>query len=185
MGVIGKDFKYKLVKGFFSKETTKLLCGYSKIRHTLERSLDPILQGQTDLMETMYYGDPATETTMMMSKKNMEEITGKKLLPTYTFWRMYTQFSELKKHKDRPSCEISVTINLGSDGTKWPIYMDGTPVELEPGDGVVYLGCELEHYREEFQGDWCSQVFMHYVDAEGPYKEFYLDKRFCLGAPFC
>ena len=31
---------------------------------------------------------------------------------------------ELKRHKDRPSCEISTTLNLGGD--PWPIFIDGT-----------------------------------------------------------
>lgn len=72
---------------------------------------------------------------------------------------MYTYNSELTPHKDRPSCEISVTIMFGSDGTKWPIYMKDTPVELSPGDACIYLGCEIEHYRKHFTGDWHAQAF--------------------------
>ena len=75
----------------------------------------------------------------------------------------------LKRHKDRPSCEISTTINLG--GEPWPIFIDstgadnviderknihksgapeGTEVLLEVGDMLVYSGCELEHWRKPF-----------------------------------
>ena len=107
--------------------------------------------------------------------------TGLELLPTYAFWRMYTLNADLKKHKDRPSCEISVTIMIGSDGTIWPIYMDGAELNLGPGDAAIYLGCEIEHWREEFKGDWQAQTFLHYVDKNGPNKEWVKDKRLMYG----
>ena len=111
----------------------------------------------------------------------MEKETGLLLLPTYSFWRMYTKFSDLKKHVDRPACEISVTVHTGSDGTSWPIFMNGTKIEMNHGDAVIYLGIELEHWRQEFQGDFHSQCFLHYVDANGPHKEHIRDKRIGFG----
>ena len=84
--------------------------------------------------------------------------------------------------QNRPSCEISVTVNINSDKTPWPIYMDGRPVQLEPGEACVYLGEQVEHHREKFLGDWAMQVFMHYVDADGPNKDWYLDRRNLPGA---
>jgi hypothetical protein len=48
----------------------------------------------------------------------------------------------------------------------------------------VYRGCEVEHWREEFrapQGSYHVQVFLHYVDANGPYSEFKFDKRPFIG----
>ena len=107
----------------------------------------------------------------------MEKITGLKLLPTYSFYRMYVYDSELLKHTDRKSCEISVTINFGSCGTDWDIYMDGTAFNLKPGDAVVYLGVELEHWRKKFYGDYYSQCFLHYVDRDGMNTRFYKDQR--------
>ena len=61
--------------------------------------------------------------------------------------------------------------------------MDGNPIDMENGDAVIYLGCELEHYREEFEGEWSSQVFLHYVDSEGPNKDHFKDKRGRFGQP--
>ena len=90
-------------------------------------------------------------------------------------------FSKLKKHTDRPACEISVTVSIDSDGTEWPIYMDGNPVYLEPGEGAIYLGCEVEHWREEFKGEYASQVFMHYVDKDGPHTNHFKDGRDLYG----
>jgi hypothetical protein len=94
---------------------------------------------------------------------------------------MYTKFADLKKHKDRPSCEISVTVMIDSDGTNWPIFIDGTKIDLEPGDAAIYLGCEVEHWRETFDGDWHAQAFLHYVDQDGPNKDYKFDKHRGLG----
>jgi hypothetical protein len=94
---------------------------------------------------------------------------------------MYTLNANLDKHKDRPACEVSVTVMIGSDGTKWHIFMAGKEFELKTGDAVIYLGCELEHWREEFKGDWHAQTFLHYVNKNGPNKEWHLDKRLTLG----
>jgi hypothetical protein len=178
MGTI-KDYKYKLIKNFLTKEEIKLLTDYSRIKHRL--NVDSFDLIQNDNGDTGFYGDPIMESLMVNKIEVMQKETGLELLPTYTYWRMYTVFSELKKHTDRPSCEISVTVMLGSDGTKWPIFIDGNEVELNPGDAVIYLGCELEHWREEFKGDWHAQTFLHYVDKNGPNKEFFKDKRILYG----
>ena len=96
---------------------------------------------------------------------------------TYSFARLYTYNAELKPHTDRPSCEISVTVMYGSSGESWPIYMGDKPVELNPGDACIYLGCEVNHYRKNFTGDWHSQAFLHYVDKNGPHASYKFDKR--------
>jgi hypothetical protein len=66
---------------------------------------------------------------------------------------------------------------IGSDKTKWPIFIEGNSIELNEGDAVIYLGCELEHWRDEFKGDWHAQTFLHYVDKNGANKEWFKDKR--------
>jgi len=175
MGIIRKDFKYKVIKNFLSKDEVDLLSLYCEIKHRTNFKEFDFLQ--TGVGDSFFYADPVMESLMLIKKEIMEKETGKKLLPTYAFWRVYTKYSDLKKHSDRPSCEISVTVNINGDKTPWPIFMDGTPVHLESGDGVVYLGCELEHWREEFKGDHQFQCFLHYVDAEGENKNCYMDQR--------
>jgi len=180
MGIITiKEFKYKVINNFLTQEEIKLLNTYCRIKHRL--NFDSFDFHQNDNGDTFFYGDPLMESLMISKISLMEKETGLKLNPTYAFWRMYTMFADLKKHKDRESCEISVTVMIGSDGTKWPIFMEGNKIELEPGDAVIYLGCELEHWREEFKGDWHSQVFLHYVDKNGPYKNFLMDNRSLFG----
>ncbi len=174
MGTI-KDFKYKLIKNFLSKEEIKLLTDYCRIRHRINFNSFDFTQNNNG--DTYFYGDPLMESLMINKLDIMKKETGLELLPTYSLWRMYTINADLKKHKDRESCEISVTVMVGSDGTPWPIYINGNEVNMGQGDAVIYLGCELEHWREEFKGDWHAQTFLHYVDKNGPNKEWFKDKR--------
>ena len=175
MGTIGKDFKYKIIKNFLSKDEIDLLAIFCEIKHRTNLTHFDTVQSNNG--DTMYYGDSIFDSLMLKKQQLMEKETGKKLLPTYAFWRCYTKYSILEKHSDRPSCEISVTVNIKGDGTAWPIFIEGTPLNLESGDAAIYLGCELDHWREEFKGDHQFQTFLHYVDAEGKNKEHYMDKR--------
>jgi len=137
------------------------------------------------------YGDTFMETLMMKVLPVMEKHTTLKLLPTYSYTRAYKKGDELKRHKDRPSCQISTTLHLG--GNEWPIYIDptggdnvptGNRVDLKIGDMLVYSGCELEHWRDAFEGNVCVQTFLHYNDANGSFgQENIFDKRPMLGIP--
>ena len=150
-----------------------------------------------------HYADPVMETLLMKVLPIMKRETDLDLIPTYSYARIYKQGDILKRHKDRPSCEISTTIHLG--GTKWPIFIDptgsnnvideyknihkpnapeGNKVILDVGDMLVYSGCELEHWREPLEGDICGQVFLHYNHVNGPFAEKNrFDKRPMLGVP--
>ena len=119
-----------------------------------------------------HYADLVMETLLQKVQPLMEKYTGLKLSPTYSYARIYKKGDVLARHKDRFSCEISTTLNLG--GEEWPIYLEpsgregqaGIKVDLEPGDMLIYSGCDLEHWREAFPGKDCGQVFLHYNDAK-------------------
>ena len=149
------------------------------------------------------YGDPAFDTLLMKVLPIMKKEIGLEVVPTYSYARIYKKGDILKRHKDRPSCEISTTVNLGGD--PWPIFIDGTgsnnvideyknihkpnapagtKVLLEVGDMLVYSGCELEHWREPFDGNICGQVFLHYNHVNGPFADKNkFDGRPMLGLP--
>ena len=135
-----------------------------------------------------FYSDISMETLMLKCQPIMEKTTSLKLYPAYTYARIYKKGDILKRHKDRFSCEISTTMNLGGD--KWPIYlepsgregMNGLKVDLNPGDMLIYRGMDLEHWREPFQGSECVQVFLHYNDVNNPNAVPY-DGRPHLGLP--
>ena len=148
-----------------------------------------------------HYSDHVMETLLVKMLPVMAKETGLDLIPTYSYARLYKNGDILKRHKDRPSCEISTTLNLGGDA--WPIFIDptgsdnvideykgihkpdapkGIEVHLKPGDMLIYSGCELEHWREPFRGKLCGQVFLHYNHADGRFAKTNLyDKRPMLG----
>ena len=149
------------------------------------------------------YADRLMETLLIKTIPVMKAKTGLDLIPTYSYTRLYRTGNILNRHKDRPSCEISTTLCLGGD--PWPIFIDptgsnnvideykgimkpdapkGVQVNLKPGDMLIYSGCELEHWREPFQGKLCGQVFLHYNHANGRFAKSNLyDKRPLLGIP--
>lgn len=127
------------------------------------------------------YGDPIFDNILQKFAGPIGNSVGRKLLPTYTYARIYRPGEILKKHKDRPACEISATMTLGYDAKNiWPIFFDEQKeiaVSLETGELAVYKGCEILHWRTAFKGNWHIQVFFHYVDANGPYKDHVRDGR--------
>jgi hypothetical protein len=111
-----------------------------------------------------------------------EEASRLKLFPTYSYFRVYSRGDVLEKHTDRPSCEISLSLCLGYEAERaWPLLVEGpagvSSVELAPGDGLLYRGIECPHWREPMDGEQTAQVFLHYVDQNGPYAEWKYDKR--------
>ena len=128
------------------------------------------------------YGDAAFDTLLMKVLPVMKHETGLDLIPTYSYARIYKKGDILHKHKDRPSCEISTTLTLGGD--TWPIFLEGKQVDLDVGDMLIYEGCKLEHWREPFEGEHCGQVFLHYNDKKGEFKDINIfDGRDKLGTP--
>ena len=83
----------------------------------------------------------------------LEDILGEELIPTYSYARLYQNGNILEKHTDRPSCEISVTIQLGrSHNYSWPIYANDKRFDLAECSGLLYKGCEIEHWRNQCDG---------------------------------
>jgi hypothetical protein len=118
----------------------------------------------------------------------LENILGEELIPTYSYARLYTNGNVLESHKDRPSCEISITIQLGrSHHYSWPIYAGGQRFDLAEGDAMLYKGCEVEHWRDACAGPpdyYSGQVFCHFVRAQGPYAHYMGDGRWTGVLPF-
>lgn len=121
------------------------------------------------------YGHPVCDAIMLKLWKRIEEETGLELCPTYSFIRYYSKGMNLDKHKDRPSCEISATVCLTYDSSElWPICakdINGNDAELklDKGDMMIYRGCDIEHWRNKLKDGWWLQVFIHFVDKNGPY----------------
>ena len=125
------------------------------------------------------------ESLAIKLNDRMSEITNFKLYPTYTYARIYYKGATLKPHRDRPSCEYSTTLCIDSTDV-WDFYIkdrhgEDKVIKLNPGDMCVYSGCELEHWREPYQGEMQMQCSLHYVNAKGPYADHKYDKRPMMG----
>lgn len=129
-----------------------------------------------------------TESLLMTMLPFMEAQTNKKLYPTYSYGRIYYKDAVLDVHKDRPSCEYSATVAIETNGQPWEIYIQGldgkvSSILLNDGDLCIYLGTKVYHWREALNGNKYMQLFLHYVDKNGPHAEWAYDKRPMLGSP--
>lgn len=182
-----KEKKYQPVKDILSKDIVAIASQYALI----DEMNNPFIGVDNQIPDAhSKYADQLMESIMLYLQPSVEFVSGLKLIPTYSYFRVYRPGQELVKHTDRPACEISVTVsfkqNYQSETGKynWPIFMEGKPVVMEPGDGVVYMGCEVEHWREKFVAPEYSyhiQGFFHYIDANGPNIDQALDKRQHVG----
>jgi len=210
-----KKNKYQVIRGAISKELADVAYRYLQVSAEADNWMlsnyvthvgNPLVGNFHDpqvLGSYAKYADRFMEVLLVKTIDVMQKKTGLKLVPTYSYTRLYRTGNILNRHKDRPSCEISTTLCLGGD--HWPIYLDptgadnvieeykgiikpgaplGVEVNLKPGDMLIYSGCELEHWRKPFEGKLCGQVFLHYNHADGQFAKSNLyDKRPMLGIP--
>ena len=132
--------------------------------------------------------------------KLIEGELGIDLFPTYFYERFYYVGQELTRHRDRPACEISASLQISTNrDEQWPIWFElpdksESNVCMNNGDMVIYKGCEREHWREPLQSrygrikklwkrirkdeddTYHHQIFFHYVNAQGPYVHYAFDK---------
>ena len=134
------------------------------------------------------YSDPAFDGLLEYVRPSIEDYSGLSLSPTFSYFRLYKRGDSLKRHRDRPACEVSVSLNIGQvPSDAWPLYVEGSTghhgVLLSPGDGLLYRGIDVYHWREPFQGNRLVQVFLHYVDRNGPHADQRFDGRKTLMRP--
>ena len=181
--------KYQVIKGALSYELANFIFNYFLLKRdavdwmyknniTYDTGLHGTWSDQQVPNTYSHYADQVMETLLVKMLPVMTKETGLNLVPTYSYARIYKKGDILKRHKDRPSCEISTTLNLGGD--PWPIFIDGTgsnsvideykqihkpnapkgtKILLDVGDMLVYSGCELEHWREPLEGILALKYF--------------------------
>jgi len=177
--------KYVHLKGFLDIENCKELT--AELKRLVDRQIT-VKDVQCPKSEAVH-GAMAFDKLLVDLLPHFEKAAGRRLLPTYSYARLYKPGEKLEIHTDRESCEISATVTLGFEGKVWPIYMgdeggaNASKIEMAVGDAVLYRGMEKYHWRKKFKGEWQAQVFLHYVDADGPHKEWKFDKRPKLNLP--
>jgi hypothetical protein len=205
-----KENKYVVLKKFLDDNMAGLLYQYClvKVQQTDFKSMfakddyrpdwDGRFGDEQAPISYNCYGDAMMETILAASTKTLSQYVGFELTPNYSYWRLYQQNEVLLRHRDRESCEVSGTLCLGYNVSNlnttehpdynWPMYVetkdepDGVPIHLEPGDLILYRGCDVEHWRERFLGMNHAQAFFHYNDPTGPFG-IKLDGRPILAIP--
>lgn len=174
---------YIVIPNFISKERSKHL-SFEFLSYCKENNLTGDSQAKNSYSKYDYssFLELLCEKTPEISR-----IVEETVLPTYSYSRIYKNGSELTKHTDRDACEISITLHLDGDST-WPIWIE-TPsgesrcVDLNCGDAMLYLGKIAPHWRESYDGEYYTQVFLHYVRSRGDCSYAYFDKNNELSKP--
>jgi hypothetical protein len=175
-----------MIPSFVDKDTIATFSKYlqNKANHSVFKA-----EGNDWNSDFYWYADPLTEILLENYLNKMEQVVGKKLLPTYSYSRIYTEKNELAPHTDRESCEVTVSINIATSGKESPIYLQDHSGKthqyfLSPGDAVVYKGIEITHWRRPLKETGTklnAQIMLHYVNKEGLYSNYFLDTRPSLG----
>lgn len=171
-------FKYHEQKGFLPREVTKNLTTLFN-RATAKNS--EIDGGKCDEVNN----DPAFDLLLDILTPAMSELLNEELVPTYSFARRYYKNAGLRRHTDRNSCYLTVSITLeNSNDEPWPLFVEVDNMEIgtasNVGDLVVLKGQEITHWREPLTSKSHLQLFLHYVPNSSKYKKYFYDERASL-----
>lgn len=185
-----KERGYVVVRNFISEADASVISRYMEYALKGDLYTDRVGGPKTnDPSKYARYADPLMEVILADSREAVEAVVGVELLPTYSYSRVYVEGDDLERHIDRPSCEYSVTVNVACVGEPWPIWMQNgdaepTKVALNPGDAVIYKGCDVYHWRNKMvQASVNAQFMLHYVNKNGSFADYQWDKRPGLGYP--
>lgn len=174
---------YEVIPNFISSTDAKKLAEEFKVNDNYFKFKGDV---QAPNSASAYNYLPSLE--LLVNKvSEVSRIAGEQVLPTFSYGRIYREGSELIKHIDRPSSEVTITLHLNGD-SPWPICIE-TPdgedvcVNLNPGDAMIYLGCIATHWRPKFEGNEYSQFILNYVRSRGCYGGTYFDKLKCDERP--
>lgn len=188
-------YGYQIINNAITIETATIIAnGFINLRNFMYMkhnvSITEFSYGNDDQVINSFsqYGTPTFDALLEYLLPTVESVTGKELWPTYSYARIYYPGAEMASHTDRPSCEYSMTLTLQTSGDTWPIYFrdrqgDTKEVIIMPGSGCIYCGMELPHWRSPYLGNQQVQVFLHYVDKNGPHANLKYDQRSMLGIP--
>ena len=170
--LVDKDYLSWAIKYFDLK--------FNVIKDYSSRRTDMQEQEVVEPFSRCYYNDALAQTLLLSLTPKMEKIVGKSLYPTYSFCRYYEEGQRLIKHVDRPACEYSITLPINANS--WPIHFENSDgeifgIKLNPGQGLVYKGQKLPHFRHELKEGKLIQLHLHYVDKNGPNAEWKFDKK--------
>jgi hypothetical protein len=178
------DAPYQILRHFVSPEICRLMFDYCVLKRD-----HGLLSKPDDRIPTAarQYGDPLTETLLLQKHAAVEQLEGHSLWPSYSYVRVHSAGAEMPRHLDRDASHLGLTINLGGDQL-WPIWFDTlggpTAITLDVGDGVLYQGSQIAHWREPYAGTTQVQCMLFFVRKDDPNVDMLkYDGRTAIGAP--
>lgn len=182
-----REKRYLPVKGILPKEFLEFL----KVYYGILLSNNRFFRDNQCPSSLALGGDPGLDAVLEWIRPKISRLVGLELTPTYSYTRLYAKGEVLARHKDRPACEISVTLSIHIPKGMGPsvIYLkppnlEEINVEMHEGDGCLYAGTEVEHWREAFRADGYIQLFLHFIARHGRnFPTYAYDQRERLGAP--
>jgi hypothetical protein len=190
------EIGYQVVENAISQESAKLLATEFQLLRDVDcykknLETDKIHYRNDEQVEKAwhYYSPICFESLMLVMLPKVEEVTGKKLYPAYSYARIYYNGATMRSHTDRESCQYSTTITIEVDETgPWDIWMknlngESSALSLPVGSMAVYRGDKLDHWRTEYTGKKQIQAFLHYVEIGGEYDRYKFDRRPMLALP--
>lgn len=188
--MVDNNFQYEFIPSLLDAEAVHTFSCYldNKI---IRGDMGVRIQESHQRSSTLHSSnDPLAEVFLAKCASRLSEIVGRRLAPTYSFIRVYLEDDRLIKHTDREACEYTVTINIATIGERWPLWLlprgqEEVSLLMDPGDAVIYKGCEVSHWRDSLSDSNCelsAQLMLHYIDLDGPYANQIYDGRTRLGA---
>jgi len=178
--------RYLLVKGILPQTILE----YLKVYYAILMANNRFCNDSQCPSSLSLGGDAALDAVLEWIRPEVSRLVGFDLAPTYSYTRQYARGEVLTRHTDRAACEISVTASIQIPKGAGPSVVrlkpptfDETKVEMFEGDGCVYAGTEVEHWRERFRVGGYIQLFLHFIAKHGRnYPKLMFDGRECLGA---
>ena len=117
-------------------------------------------------------------STQTISKKDI--ISVNKILKS----EFLTQGPKTPEFENKIKILVGSKYVLATNSASSALLLACKVLSLKSGDLLIYEGCKLEHWREAFDGENCSQAFLHYNDlSSNKAEENKYDKRPFIGLP--
>ena len=189
---------YALVRDLIPRQVASAFMGIIK-RRLLPNGIVPAVPADLPLgvlkrnvFECYSESLPPMKTFLWGLTPAMEQVVGKRLIPTYDYFRIYREGDLCHVHRDREACEHSMSLTLAySDAQAWPLELgregargpadiiaeDFGPelkssLAMQVGDAVAYQGVTHRHGRTMPNPNrWSAHLFLHWVDPDGPHAD--------------
>jgi hypothetical protein len=117
---------YCKIENYFTKDLLYFLkpnSALTSLNANIEyRDGDSVVVG--DGKNKALYASTISESLLIYLTPFYKNLTGKNLMPSYSYFRVYNEGYTLRPHKDRPSCQYSATICLDTDQNwVWPFFL--------------------------------------------------------------